>query len=160
MLETAKLAGFFAAHGLWCVSDGETLIPMFASEANGERQMQRLVAGRIEEGVQQGMEMLEGATEFERAVLVYDGFVTLPQGKFDALLIDARKSGESESKLLMAVPFRPKTWRKRFKVFKPKFLEISDPSNDLGQIAESFFAGVDQHEQGAKVWNAAIDQSI
>jgi len=24
------MAGFFAAHGVWCVSTGETLTPMFA----------------------------------------------------------------------------------------------------------------------------------
>lgn len=160
MLETARLAGFFAAHGIWCVSEGETLIPLLASEAAGERQMQRLVADRVEAGVQQGQEMLECATEFDRAVLVYDGFVTLPQGKFDALLIDARKYGAPEAKLLMAVPFRSKTWRRRFAVFKPKFLEISDPGVDPGQISEAFFSGVDQHEEGCKVWDAALDQSI
>lgn len=32
MIETATLAGFWAAHGIWRVSDGETLIPMLGDQ--------------------------------------------------------------------------------------------------------------------------------
>jgi hypothetical protein len=44
MNSASELAGFFAAHAVWCVSDGETLIPMLAyTNENNERQMERLV---------------------------------------------------------------------------------------------------------------------
>lgn len=42
MQQTARLAGFFAAHGIWSVADGATLIPMIGYEqAGGERKMVR-----------------------------------------------------------------------------------------------------------------------
>jgi hypothetical protein len=31
----AEPAGFFAAHGIWCVSDGGALVPMLAFERPG-----------------------------------------------------------------------------------------------------------------------------
>ena len=38
MEKLAELMGFFAAHAIWCVADGETLIPIFAYEQNGGKQ--------------------------------------------------------------------------------------------------------------------------
>ncbi len=44
MITASELAGFIAAHAIWCVSDADGLIPMaaFATE-DGERQLERLV---------------------------------------------------------------------------------------------------------------------
>ena len=42
MEQAIRLAGFFAAHGVWCVADGEALIPLYAYEdAQGGRKMIR-----------------------------------------------------------------------------------------------------------------------
>ncbi|GAB3186778.1 hypothetical protein GCM10027259_51790 [Micromonospora palomenae] len=42
--ETVRLAGSIAAHGIWSVSDGETLVPLFGYEqADGSRGMDRFV---------------------------------------------------------------------------------------------------------------------
>lgn len=85
---TVEMAGFFAAHGVWCVSTGETLTPMFAYERPGGRQMDRLVSERAEEAVALGRERLAGRYgDALRAVFVFDGYVTLADGKTDALLI-------------------------------------------------------------------------
>ena len=59
MESAAKLAGFFAAHAVWCVSDGATLIPLMGVEtSDGQRQMRRFMAERIEQGVQEGQDSL------------------------------------------------------------------------------------------------------
>ena len=52
MERAVELAGFFAAHGIWCVSDGEPLTPMLAQEsaANG-RNMLRFASEQLEDGV-------------------------------------------------------------------------------------------------------------
>lgn len=51
MEAATELAGFFTAHAVWSVSDGETLIPLVAYEtADGKQQMNRLVTDRVEEG--------------------------------------------------------------------------------------------------------------
>ena len=48
----AEHAGFFAAHGIWCVSDDGPLIPMLAFErANGKREMIRFVLDKLEAGL-------------------------------------------------------------------------------------------------------------
>ena len=72
MQAAAELAGFFAAHAVWSVSDGDTLIPLVGYEtADGKRQMNRLVADRLEEGAVRGKAWLAKPPEpAVRAVLV------------------------------------------------------------------------------------------
>jgi hypothetical protein len=157
----AELAGFFAAHAVWCVSDGETLIPMLAMELpSGERRMERLVDERLEQAVATGKQWLadnrEGA---DRAVLVYDGYLTLPAGRTDALFLEMRVYGDIPLSLTMAVPYRHAKDPAGFVVFKPKFLAFSGPNADYQSLGDAFFAGVDKHEQGSAVWNSHIDQS-
>ena len=59
MEAATELAGFFAAHAIWSVSDGETLIPLVGYETtDGTRQMNRMVSERVEEGAARGKEWL------------------------------------------------------------------------------------------------------
>lgn len=89
MERAIELAGFFAAHGIWCVAEGEPLTPMLAQESAAYgRNMLRFAADQLEEGVAQAQEYLDqNLGQAERAALVYDGFVTLPSGLTDALII-------------------------------------------------------------------------
>ena len=66
MITASKLAGFFAAHAIWCVSDGETLTPMLAyTTENDERKMERLVVNDdLEASVAYGKEKL-GSNEMD-----------------------------------------------------------------------------------------------
>src|SRR5215475_2021144 len=43
MITAAKLAGFFAAHAIWCVCDGETVIPMLVYTTDDEPTMERII---------------------------------------------------------------------------------------------------------------------
>lgn len=162
MEAAAKFAGFLAAHAVWSVSDGETLIPLMGTETpDGKRKMDRFVADRIEQGVREGQDRLNrnsaGAT---RAALVYDGFITLPTGKVDALLVDIREYGPPSSSLLMAVPYRPASSPQGFAVHRPKFLSSSGTEPDYQKVGSAFFEGVDSHDKAAPVWSRHLDESL
>ena len=44
MITASHLAGFFGAHAIWCISDGETLIPMLGyTDENDKRILNRPV---------------------------------------------------------------------------------------------------------------------
>jgi|SRR6266849_1964402 len=162
MNSAAQLAGFFAAHGIWCVSDGGPLIPLLAFETpDGKRQMQRFATPKLEQGVEAGRDWLarnpEGAAQ---AVLIYDGFVTLPSGKVDALLLDIRFYGPTGWSLMMAVPYRPASDSQKFGVYRSKFLSCDLPAPDYQVLGSEFFQGVDSHDKGAAVWSKHLDESL
>ncbi len=161
MEAVAEQAGFFAAHGIWCITGGEPLIPMLAFERpGGKREMMRLVSDQLEVGVEQGRQWLadnpEGATH---AVLVFDAFITLEGGKTDALVIEARQYQPQRAGFTMAVPYRNPDSPQGFAVFRPKFVGFEGPEPAFKELGEAFFRGVDTHEKGAAVWNAHLDQS-
>ena len=157
-----QLAGFFAAHGIWCVSDGGPLIPILGLEkSDGKRTMQRLAAPELERGVEVGRDWLARNPEAAvRAVLVYDGYVTLSTGKIDALLLDVRVYSSPAHSLLMAVPYRPATEGRQFSVYRPKFISCDLSAPDYEALGSAFFRGVDSHDKGAAVWNQHLDQSL
>lgn len=108
--------------------------------------------------------MAQGRTAFEAndsvaAVFVFDTFITLPDGKTDALVLDIRASSPASLSARMAIPYRNASNPGGFAVFRPKFLALSDPQPPLEPVVEAFFRGVAQHEHGSKVWNEKIDQS-
>jgi hypothetical protein len=162
MQQTAILAGFFAAHAVWSVSDGETLVPMLAIERpDGSREMRRLVTDRVEEAVDRGHDWLENNPEsVQRAVLIYDGYITLPSGKIDALLVEARKYQPQVQSFAIAVPYRHADSPAGFAVHRPKLIALDGDPLQSRAIVEAFFEGVDQHEKGAEVWDAYLDESV
>ncbi|KAA2261110.1 hypothetical protein F0L68_18810 [Solihabitans fulvus] len=162
MIETASLAGFWAAHGIWSVSDGETLIPMLGYEQpDGERGMTRFVLDDLGDGARAAQEALEAnADGAHRAVAVVDAYLHLEEGKTDALIIDAVRYGLTPGTIRLAVPYRPKTDSTEFAVLRPQIIEINGfDSQDFEAVADAFFSGVDSHEQAAAVWNAHLDPS-
>lgn len=167
MEQTATMAGFFAAHGIWSVSEGESLIPLLGCEsADGERTMQRLIADDIADGARMGQESLRDNTNgAARAVLVCDAFITLDSvpgtGRTDALIVEAVHYGPHRQSLTLAVPYRPAGSAQGFAVHRPKFVDISGvPEAEQESLADAFFAGVDSHEEAAAIWNAHLDESI
>ena len=162
MITTCELAGAFAAHAIWCVSDGETLIPMLAyTNENDERQMNRLAHEDLASAVEIGKAQLEkNEMDANDAVLLYDGRIQLEEGKVDSIVIELRSYFSPSSKAIIAVPYSPVD-SGAFKVHRPKVLQWDDCEDfDFNQAMESFFAGVSSHEQGAKIWNDALDESI
>jgi hypothetical protein len=163
MHETARMAGFLAAHGILSVSDGETLIPILGyQEPDGGRVLERLIFEDVADGARAGQQALRandrGAV---RAVLVVDGYVHLERGRTDALIVEAAEYGPVPRSLTLAVPYRPKPGPRGFAVYRPKFIEIVGlDERDQPSLGDAFFAGVDSHKEAAAVWNAHLDQSI
>ncbi|GAB3481117.1 hypothetical protein [Amycolatopsis cihanbeyliensis] len=157
MIETAELAGFWAAHGIWCVSEGETLIPMLAYEQpDGERGMDRFLLDDVGESARAAQEVLDtNERDAVRAVLVADAYLNLDTGRTDALIVDAVRYGLGSIRL--AVPYCPRTGSTAFAVYRPAFLEVAGVGEpDYDSLADAFFAGADSHEEAAAVWNAHL----
>jgi hypothetical protein len=160
MDEMARVAGFFAAHGIWSVSDGETLTPILAHvQPDGTQGMTRLAYDDLGDAARAGQNALkQGRPDWARAALVVDAYLNLDTGRFDALIVDAVEYLPTRTTLKMAIPYRPHS--QGFAVYRPKFIEVNG-TDDYAALAEHFFAGVDSHDQAAAVWNAhLIDESV
>jgi hypothetical protein len=160
VLSAALLAGFFAAHAVWSVSDGETLVPIYAYvDASGQRHMDRLVADTLEQSVNAGRKRLsDNPDHAAAAVLIVDGYIPLSGTKTDSLILEVRIYGDSPKNVTMAVPYVPPTANVQFKVYRPKILEFPT-GEDAQSFTESFWKGVEAHTKGAEVWNSHIDQT-
>jgi hypothetical protein len=161
MITASQLAGFFAAHAIWCISDGAILIPILAyTGPNDERKMERIDAGEFSASVKIGKDRLAtNEMDANDAVLVYDGYITIDEVKTDALIIDMRAYFSPRSEATMAIPYTPKTSGK-FVVHRPKLLTWKDCEDfNMDAAFEAFFDGVDSHEKGAAVWEAAFDET-
>ena len=160
--DTATIAGFFAAHAIWCVSDGETLQPMLGfAHADERREMARLETETLEEGVRVGLQWLEENPQaVDQAVLIYDGFITLAgEENLDALIIEARRYGEEPGGFTMAIPYRSASDPKGFAVFRPKFVDLENAQAVVMDLSTAFFKGVNQHKEAAPVWKAHLVES-
>lgn len=165
MDDACRLAGFFAAHAIWSVSDGEVLIPMLAQETTaGERSLRRFMDEDLEAAVEVAHEQQDAnADGHARSVLLHDAYLHLDpedeEAKVDAVVLHVVDHGTG-ARLVIGVPYRPADAEGGFAVHRPKFLEADGLDEDLvPQLGEAFFAGVDEHEQGVAVWNAHLDES-
>ena len=95
-----------------------------------------------------------------RAALIYDGYLTIEQDKLDALIVEAQCYLPNPAAMQLAIPYRPAYAAAGFAVHRPKFLEVGGEDPDFSLLAQAFFEGVDQHEQGGKIWNEYLDESI
>jgi hypothetical protein len=161
MITASQLAGFFAAHALWSVSDSETFSPMLAyTTKDDEKHMQRLVFDDTGAALTFGRTRLESNDmEATDAVLIFDGRITLGTDKVDAIILEVRAYSSPQSEVVIAVPYTPKS-AGEFRVHKPKLVVWKNCEDfDIDDAFHSFFAGVDAHEEGSKIWNASLDES-
>ena len=159
MNAAAQLAGFYAAHAIWCVSDGETLIPMLAHLVDDEATMERLDEDDFTESVDAARARLAGGDDPRDAALLYDASIEIDGDPVDAIVVEIRSAESPASEVVLAVPYTPAT-DAPFAVHRPKLLAWTNcDSYDVQDFMDAFFAGVDAHEQGAKVWNEHLDES-
>lgn len=161
MEKTAELTGLFAAQAILSVSQGETLAPLLGVEKpDGVRMLRQLAVGKREELIAVGQRWLSTNPEdVAHGVLIYDGYITLEGERTDALILEAHTYGTQQSSFGMAIPYRPAGDPEGFTVFTPKFIAFEDIGEKFQVLVEAFFRGVDQHERGSKVWNAASDRA-
>ncbi len=161
--DLAKQAGFLAAHAIWCVSEGDTLVPFVGSELEGgDQHLDRyLDETELENAVKRAREsFIKNERGALLATLVYDGYVTLSDGKTDALLLESRAYCNPPLVIEMAVPYRHAEHSDGFAVFRSKFINASTPEPpDYDALGSALFAGVDAHEQGAAIWSNCLDES-
>ena len=161
--DLAKQAGFLAAHAVWCVSDGGPLIPFVGMELPGGRQ--NLLRFADEEDLERAVNRARASFEANAegalfATLIYDAYVTLPDGKTDALVVESRVYSEPPISLSIVVPYRNQEDALGFAVYRPKFTKVCGPEEpNYDALGNAFFAGVDSHEKGAEAWNRHLDQS-
>lgn len=161
MFASAILAGFFAAHAVWSVADGEALVPIYAyvDVSGGGRHLDRLITGTLEGSVDAGRKRLaENPDLAVSAVMIFDGFIPLADGKSDALILEIRNYSDLAVSVTMAVPYAPKSSKSPFKVYRPKITEFPAGQDAKGFI-EAFWKGVDELKQGSATWNSHLDQS-
>ncbi|NUO49182.1 MAG: hypothetical protein HOV80_10040 [Polyangiaceae bacterium] len=159
--KAAELAGFFTAHAVWSVSDGETLVPLLGHEGAAGRNMIRFAAEQAEEAVRHAKDWLESNPEnVARAVLVYDGFLTLGDVRKDALFATVVDYADPRRSLEIAIPYRPANHDDGFAVYMLKALSSVGLPDDLGSLVDAFFRGADAHEHGGKIWTDHLDSSF
>jgi hypothetical protein len=114
----------------------------------------RLDGDDIAEAIKAGHRWLEqNPDSVQRAVLIYDGYVTQPAGdKTDALIVEARDYGDKAGTFTMTVPYRNARHGEGFQVYRPTFEALSDPGLSVEDLSTAFFRGVNQHYKAAPVW--------
>jgi hypothetical protein len=159
MNSAAQLSGFYAAHAIWCLSDGENVTPMLARLVDDEATMERLDEDDFEESVDAGRERLAGGDDPRDAALLYDASIEIEGDEVDAIVVEIRSADAPESEVVLAVPYTLAA-DTPFVVHRPRLLAWTNcDAFDVQEFMEAFFAGVDAHEQGAKVWNQHLDES-
>lgn len=161
MITASELAGFFAAHSVWCLSDADSLTPMLAyTTEDGQRKMERLAGEDLQAAVEFGRQRLaDNPMDANDGVLLFDGRITSGGGKLDAVIIEMRSYFIPRAQATIAIPYSPRNIG-RFRVHKPKLLQWEGCEDfDIETAFGAFFRGVAAHEQGARVWDAALDES-
>lgn len=156
MLPAVRLGGFCMAEAVASIAGGERLVPLLGSEKAAQRELTRLAGDTPEQAVVTGRERLRanpGAAE--RAVLIYDVFLTLGRTRGDALMMEVVDHAVSAQPMKVAVPYRPASDEGGFVVLRPKFMTATElEPAALRSLGDAFFAGVHAHAQGAKIWAA------
>ena len=152
MITASELAGFIAAHAILCVSDADSFTPMLAfTTEDGQRKLERLAGVDVGAAVEYGRQRLkEDPLSADDGVLVYDGRITVANGKLDAVLLEMRSYAFPWAKATIAIPYSP-CGSGRFRVHKPKLVDWERCEDfDSDAAFESFFRGVAAHDQGRR----------
>ena len=161
MITTSELAGFVAAHAIWCASGADGLTPMLAhATEDDQRSMTRLVYDDAAAAIAAGREQLEAnPADASDAVLVYAGRIDGPDGKIDAVILEMRCYAFPGAEATIAVPYTPKS-SGAFRVHQPVLARWQECDDfDVDTAFQAFFHGLEAHPEGAAVWNATLDET-
>lgn len=124
--------------------------------------MDRFALHDVGAGAQAGQDALQANPRGAiRAALVVDGYLHLPSGRTDALIVEAVEYRPARRSFKMGVPYRPQPSPQGFAVHRPKFIKVVGfTQQDYPALADAFFAGVDSHERAAPIWTSYLDPSI
>lgn len=153
-------AGFLLAHALWGASEGGgPHAAVLSFERAGERELLRLSPEQVEAGATFGQEWL--ATNPEAvpwAVLVYDGYVELPQGRRDALVLQAVTYGPPRAAVHLVLPFRPPEAPGGFGAGRPRVVHLEGVEQAaLPQLLAALGRGLQTHQRGLEAMTKGFD---
>lgn len=161
MITTSELAGFVAAHAVWSLSESDGFAPFVAhTTEGGERQLTRFEFDDPSTALAAGREQLaSNPMSADDAVLVYDARIDTADGKIDAVVVEMRCYAFPDATAAIAVPYTPRA-SGAFRVHQPTLARWDGCDEfDIDTAFQAFFHGIESHEQGAKVWNDALDES-
>ena len=154
-----ELAGFFTAHAVWTVSfQRGPLTPILVAEDQGERSMTRFDKEEsMEVAVAKAQKLLdENSAEAARGILLYDAFVTLDDGRCDAIILQGVEHDTGALKMEIIQPYRPPNAPGGFAVMQPKVTFPEGQVEHAEELIEAFFEGLDSHEEGGPLWSDSI----
>jgi hypothetical protein len=161
LARTMELAGFFMSHAVWCVSMGESLIPLIGFEDRKGWHLLRMLDKRLEAGVERGDQWVESNPErIARAALIFDGYYTGAAQRTDALAAKVVQYGQERWYVQIIVPYRHAKSPAGFAVHRPKFRDDGENEDRKDWLMGAFFRGSDLHHQGAEVWHSCLDESL
>ena len=115
--------------------------------------MQRLAFEDSDKAMEKGNDPLENNNEDSKGVVfIPDGYLNINDDKTDALIVKIRGFNAYRTKCILALPYRHSSHEKGIGVFRPKLLEYPKDSGDRDENINSFFEGIEVHEQANKVW--------
>lgn len=153
-------AGFLLAHALWGASEGGgPHAAVLSFERAGERELLRLSPEQVEAGVTFGQEWLANNPEaVPWAVLVYDGYVELPQGRRDALVLQAVDHGPPRRALHLVLPFRAPEAPGGFGAGRPRVVHLEGLEQaQLPDLLKALGRGMETHQRGAEALQKGFD---
>jgi hypothetical protein len=156
-----ELAGIAAAQAVCCLFDRVPLVPLaFSRRAAGPPTVTLLSGGTPERMTAESRQWLDmNMDQADEAVVLFDGYITIPEGRKDAIILELRSYGDRVRHMRMAVPYRPHHDPRGFAVHRPKFIVATPEGHDMSALRESFFRGVAIHKVGRQIWDACVDES-
>ena len=81
-------------HGVNSVDGGEDLVPFAMTDNGGGLVLSRFVADTFEQGLANAREHVRAATSLMRAVIVYEGFMTMDGKRQPTVVAEAYRKGD------------------------------------------------------------------
>lgn len=118
-------------HGVSSVVDGEDLIPFAMTDVGDGAALSRFVAETFEQGLVNAREHVRGEKDLLRAVIVYEGFITLEGNRQPAVVAEAYRQGD-EFGIVLAQRFE------KVGLLKKKLRQVGNPAL-VDQTADPIF---------------------
>jgi hypothetical protein len=161
MYRCIELAGFAAAQMVCCLFDRQPFVPLaFSRRAPDARTVSIVPGGSPDEIAAQSKRWLDAnVDDADEAVIAVDGYVTIPTGRKDAIILELRSYRGPVFQMRLAVPYRPHHDPAGFAIYRPKFIVAAVDGHDIPALTETFFSGVFSHETGGRIWKACADSN-
>jgi hypothetical protein len=161
MEQAFTLAGFFAAHALTKIANGEAVPPFLGTHTkDGKRMLQRFSDDDRNNALKEGRQMLRNYIAAPESVLAYQRLIRLPEGRANALFLEIQAHYPGIATAIMAVPFRPASRTVEFAIHRPKLLEVPAHYTEINILGTAFLSGINQHPKGSLLWSERLDATL